>query len=137
MWYKAFASFVTRATLAAVFLAHGTMKYRVWQNPDGSPLMKALFVIETLSGALVLLGLWTRWAAAAMAIIMVGTIHAKILQMNMDFIGNQGTGWELDLVILGSALLLTAVGAGRFSIDAIFCKCGDEKKMKAPAKKKK
>lgn len=133
-WYRDLAKFVLRAALAAVFLLHGWAKLGAWQNPDGSALMKALFVVETLGGLLVLLGLWTRWAAAALVVVMAGAIHAKITQMGIGFMGQQATGWEFDLINLAAAFALTGIGAGCFSLDGFLCK---GEKAVAPKKKKK
>ncbi len=133
-WYKATAKLFLRVSLAAVFLIHGAMKLSAWKNPDAGTLMKTLFVVETLGGALVLLGLWTRWAAAALAVVMLGAIHAKIAQMGVGFMGGQGAGWEFDLVNLAGAVVLTAIGAGRYSIDAFLCSCGVSKPVKQETK---
>jgi uncharacterized membrane protein YphA (DoxX/SURF4 family) len=62
----------------------------------------------------------TRWAAAGLAIIMVGAIFFARLTMHAGlFTTPQGTGLDYNLLILAGCIALTAFGAGDWSLDAI------------------
>ena len=87
----------------------------------GIPTAIAALVIigESVGGAALVLGLLTRFSAAAIAIIMIGAIalvHAK----NGFFAGNGG--YEMPLLILGSSLALVLAGGGKWSVDRMIVK---------------
>lgn len=101
-----------RIAVAATFLAHGTMK---WTNFAGQPvLMQILGVVEPLAGAAVLLGILARWAALALAIVMLGAIYLKITAMGVGFTG-PGMGWEFDLLLLAASVVIMTMGSGKYS----------------------
>ena len=108
--------FLLRVAIACIFLAHGYMKF---SNFDSLPtLMKILAIAEPLGGIAMLIGLLTRWAALGLSIIMLGAIYMKITAMGIGYTGGPGAGWEFDLLILASCIMMMTMGAGKWSMDA-------------------
>jgi len=70
-----------------------------------------------LGGLGVLVGFLTQPAAAGFAIIMLGAIRLKAMQMHRRFTGDGG--WELDFILLAAATALFLAGAGRLSLDRV------------------
>ncbi len=67
---------------------------------------------EFFGGLAIILGVWTEFAAAIIAIQFLVITIWKIIR-RQPFVG----GLEYDLLILGVALLILAQGAGAFSLD--------------------
>jgi putative oxidoreductase len=119
------AALITRLLVGVVFVAHGWQKMTAgWGRITegftemGVPLPQLAagfaMVAELLGGALLILGLLTPLAGAALVIVCIGAalfVHAR----NGVFIGDGG--WELVGALGSAALLLAAGGAGRFSLD--------------------
>jgi putative oxidoreductase len=76
--------------------------------------MGAAALAELLGGALVLLGLFTRLGATAIAAVMLVAIFG--VHRNAFFV-NQG-GMEFDLALLSIAITLIYLGGGKLSVDA-------------------
>ncbi|MBZ2208770.1 DoxX family protein [Massilia soli] len=119
---------VIRSAVAILVLLHGISK--LTGGIDGIAGMVAgaglpavfaygVYVGEVLAPLLVLIGLWTRPAAAVMAINMVVAImlahSAELAQLN-----KQG-GWALELqgMFLFGAIAVALLGAGRYSVGGI------------------
>jgi putative oxidoreductase len=120
------ALLVLRLVVAAVFLYAGSAKWPFWSTPpEGMSslllnVMKFLSIVEPLGSVALVLGFLTRWAAAGLAIIMVGAIFFARLTMHAGlFTTPQGTGLDYNLVILAGCIALSAFGAGGWSVDAI------------------
>jgi putative oxidoreductase len=84
-----------------------------------SPLAMAFIagLSELGGGLLFALGLVTPFAALALTVVMlnaIGTVHWK-----KGFFNSAG-GFEYNLLIIATALAVTAAGAGRFSLDDAF-----------------
>lgn len=120
--YKDLALLFLRVAIAAIFLYHGSQKFGFWSAaPEGMPanmvlLFKALAVIEPLAGLAVLLGIFSRGAALVLGVIMIGAIFMKIRVMQVGFAGQNGAGWEFDLVILAGCLMLVVDGPGKYAL---------------------
>jgi putative oxidoreductase len=85
----------------------------------GAPLAMAFLagLSELGGGLLFAFGLLTPFAALALTIVMlnaIGTVHWK-----KGFFNSAG-GFEYNLLIIATALAVTAAGAGRFSLDNAF-----------------
>jgi len=112
-----------RLALGAVFVAHGWGKLQgPLGTPDGFnidrwgwpfPVFWAWVValVEFLGGLLVLVGLFTRLAAALIACVMFFALIK--LRLQQGFIG----GFELEFTLLMIALSLVVTGGGRMSVD--------------------
>jgi putative oxidoreductase len=120
------ALLVLRLIIAGIFLYAGYVKWPFWSAaPAGMSagmvnLVKFLSIVEPLGGVALVVGFLTRWAAAGLAIIMVGAIFFLRLAMQTGFFTTaQGAGLDYNLLILGGCIALVAFGAGSWSVDAI------------------
>jgi putative oxidoreductase len=115
-----------RAVVGSVFLMHGYLKAFTMGLAGttgmfehlGIPLPQVsavvVIAVELLGGAALILGLFTRWAAAALAIDMA--VVVLVVKLPGGFFAPQGV--EFELTLLGAALTLALVGAGGVSLDA-------------------
>ncbi len=106
-----------RVALAAVFLYHGFPKLRSpkgmaknMQMPTIGPVLIGL--VEVLSSLSLLFGVYPRWGALGIGVIMLGALFFKIFQWKVPFSAQDQMGWEFDLALLAAALLLLTVGPG-------------------------
>ncbi|MHA6621323.1 DoxX family protein [Pseudonocardia sp. DLS-67] len=120
------ALLVARLLLGVVLIAHGWQK--VVTNGLGAtaegfgkmgvPLapVSATYagVVELVGGALVLVGAATAVVGVLVVLDMLGA--ALIVHVGNGVMVGDG-GWELVGVIAAAALVLAAVGAGRYSVD--------------------
>ena len=126
--YQEIVLFILRLMIAAIFLSAGYTKWSFWtaasEGMSGSMvnLMKFLSIIEPMGGLALIAGFLTRWAAAGLAIIMIGAIYSVQSTMQVSFTTVQGSGWEIPLTILGGCLVLMTFGAGRWSVETIYRK---------------
>ena len=107
-----------RLALAAVFAAHGWMKVSKWKSIPAP--FRFLGLLEVIGAFLVILGFLTHLSSIVFVIIMLGAMYHKIVKWKTPFMGEKGTGWELDLIILAAALVLIAIGPGNVSFDALW-----------------
>ena len=114
-----YAAFVMRVAVGGVFLRHGINKFH-----EGIPAVAtflhsvhvpfaAIFAVivvavETIGAVCLLLGIFTRFWAACMAVEMVVAIVAVKLQ--------QGGSFELEALLLAGAITLVALGDGPLSL---------------------
>ncbi|MBT2233123.1 DoxX family protein [Nonomuraea sp. NEAU-A123] len=121
------AALIARVAIGVIFVTHG------WQKLQGGvpataaafaqigvpmPQLSALFaiVVESVGGALLIIGLLVRLAALGLLIDMLGAImfvhggHGVMVQYG---------GWELAGALGVVCLLLVALGGGRIGIDGI------------------
>jgi putative oxidoreductase len=120
--YRDVAHLALRLALGAVFLYHGVQKLGTWSTPPPvmpAALFKVLAVVEPIAGLALILGLFTQWAALAIGIIAVGAIYTKIAVWHVPFIAATGTGWELDLALLGGAIALFIEGGGCMAMECM------------------
>jgi putative oxidoreductase len=117
--------FLLRVTLAVLILLHGIAK--IMGGPDsilgavakiGLPpaFGYLVYIGEVLAPLLLLLGIWSRLAAAIIAINMVVAIWL-VHSTQLFELGKTG-GWALELqgMFLIAALALVFLGPGRYSI---------------------
>lgn len=123
---------VLRVTVGVVFLVHGGQKLFVFGfhgvagflSGLGFPLPGAsgvvLTLVELLGGAALLLGLFTRWAAALIAIDMVVAI--LVVHLKNGFFNPKG--FEYPLTVVAACVALAIGGAGAASVDGVLAKRG-------------
>jgi putative oxidoreductase len=80
-------------------------------------VLRFLSIVEPLGGAAAVAGFLTQLAAAGFAIIMVGAIRLKAIQMHKGFSGEGG--WEFEFLLLVAAVALVFLGAGNISLDRV------------------
>ena len=129
------AALIARITVGVVMLPHGLQKTVGMFGGYGfsgtmgfltgtvglSSLVAFLVIIGESLGALALIvGFFTRFCAASMAIIMIGAAKVGHLQNGffMNWFGNQaGEGFEYHILVIGLCLSLVVSGAGKLSLD--------------------
>lgn len=121
-----YAGTVLRLVTGIVFVAHGMQKFN--NGVDGfagflaslnvplPELMKWVVpILEVGGGILLILGLGTRLAALALAILMVFT--TLMVKLDVGLIGEQGAGAEIDLMLLAAGVALALMGPGAAAVD--------------------
>jgi putative oxidoreductase len=120
--YYEWSMLVLRVALGVIFLAHGLQKIAGFAgivkffSMIGLPAILAYVVtaIETVGGACLILGLFTRTAAAGISFVMLGAIFS--VKMSKGFIG----GYEFDVSLLAAAVALILSGSHTFALGNVF-----------------
>jgi len=123
-----YAALVLRVALGVMFIAHALLKYYVFTLPGtvkffetiGLPgsLAYVTFWAELIGGALILSGVWSRWAAAALIPVLIGATWAHAGNGWM-FTAPNG-GWEYPAFLTVAALAQALLGDGKFAYSALF-----------------
>ena len=129
--------FLARLALAAVFMYHGAGKLFDFKNQGGIAGTTAFFKLEGIpaphlfayvggiteffGGLLLLVGLAVPLAGLALALdmllaLLIATVNTGMLNKALPG-GIVADGMQINLALGAAALLLAALGAGRFSID--------------------
>lgn len=120
---------VLRIALGVVFVYHGYDKFdggidmveemfTMWGVPAPGLTAPLTAVVEIAAGLALLAGVVTRFAAGALGLVMVGAL--VYVKLDMGLISNEPMpGAELDLALLAGLFTLVAMGAGRWSVDAM------------------
>jgi uncharacterized membrane protein YphA (DoxX/SURF4 family) len=76
-------------------------------------------LIEPIGGALLILGIGTRWLSLYFIVEMLITAFIVKAARGTPFIvtGRPGVGFELDLLLLAGALVLLVAGSGALSLE--------------------
>jgi len=119
------ALLILRLALGIVFIAHGWTKIKnpaQWAKHMGLPALIGLLVAigEFFGGLGILTGTLTQIAALGPAIVMLGALHHHIFKWKHKFINIGGDSWEYPFVLLIAAIALALLGAGTYSIDAMY-----------------
>ncbi len=133
----AWSSMILRVALGVVMFPHGAQKLLGWYGGHGLagtlgffteqmhiPWIIVLLIIigESFGSVGLIVGLLTRFAAASLAVIMLGAITMVHWPHGffMNWFGQQaGEGFEYHLLVLGICLALVVSGAGRWSADGV------------------
>ena len=122
------AILLARVGIGVVFVAHGWQKFftlglaRVGEQFAGygipQPEITAAIVagVELVAGAALVAGLLTPLAGILLGVDMAGALYF-VHATHGPFVTQNG--WELVVALGVGALLIAAVGAGRFSIDRV------------------
>jgi len=140
--YTDAASLVVRVFVGVLMLVHGYPKLFVKEARNQMiPAMKSMGVPraafevagvnEFFGGLFLILGLLTRLVSIFFVVEMISTTILYVTKLanaplprgalEQQFKQTHGylTGWELDTVILASAVALMVLGGGAFSLDAV------------------
>jgi len=125
------APVILRLVLGVIFIGHGWGKLFGEGNPAGFAgwlgsmglepsylLAIAAGIAETLGGALLIVGLFTRVAASSLVIVMLVAIGFVHLDAGMFGKG----GYEFQLLLLAGVVTLLIQGAGKLSVDEMIYK---------------
>jgi putative oxidoreductase len=116
---------ILRVAVGAVMFTHGLLKPLVFTLPgtmeffekNGFPGWTAIpvFIPELVCGGFLMVGLLSRWAAAALIPVMIGALMVHWPHGWM--FDRQGGGWEYIAFLTTALLSIIALGDGRFSLD--------------------
>lgn len=120
--------FLLRVLLAFMLLFHGVSKLLGGIDSIEGMLARAglpaflaygVYVGEVIAPFLILVGLYTRLAAAIVAINMV--VAVMLVHTSEFFTLSKTGGWALELqgMFFGTALVLALLGAGRYSVGGL------------------
>ena len=131
---------IARLTLGLVMLPHGAQKLlglfggygysatmELLTTQMGLPGLVALsvIIIEFFGSISLVIGLFSRFWALALAVMFTGIIITTQLEHGffMNWFGNQaGEGYEYSLLIIGLALSVLVNGSGKWSLDGLITK---------------
>jgi putative oxidoreductase len=131
---------VLRVTLGAIFLMHGHLALNVlgaeavagYTTRMGYPAVLGLalawylILAHSIGGILLIVGLWTRWAAAAQLPIMASAFFLHHLKQGFFLTGivvdpTKGVaiagGYEYTLLVLAAIVALLLAGGGALAVD--------------------
>ncbi|HLC75978.1 MAG TPA: DoxX family protein [Candidatus Peribacterales bacterium] len=116
-----------RLIIGAIFIYAGYGKLMFWSAPpEGTPagmvyLIQFLSIVEPLGGIALIAGFLTKWAAAGLAIIMVGAaVFVRVLMKTAFFTSQTGSGIDYIVLIFAGCLALIAYGGGKWTVDAMW-----------------
>ncbi len=119
-----YGAFLLRVSLGVMFIAHALLKVFVFTVPGtvqffeglGLPaaLAYATIAAELAGGALLVLGVGTRWVAAALVPILLGATWAHI--GNGWVFSAANGGWEYPAFLTMAALAQALLGDGAFAL---------------------
>ena len=121
------ALLLVRLVIGLAFVIHGWPKIQNpmgWMNAMGGSsvpsFLQALAALAEFGGGIALiLGLLTPIAAFGLVCQMVGAFLLVHFPQRHPFVSQSGPSYELPLVYLVMAIMLIALGPGKWSIDAL------------------
>jgi putative oxidoreductase len=127
--WKGVAPLALRLAVGAVFIAHGMTKFQspagtaAWFGSLGIPMpelmMWVVTVVEVIGGICMLLGVLTRLWGVLQAIDMLTAIVLVTSKGGLLYKPDQKGSSELELMLLGGAVALALMGAGKVSVDQL------------------
>jgi|TARA_B110000263_G_scaffold190286_1_gene168038 putative oxidoreductase len=114
-----------RVAVGVIFIVHGFGKFGNpgfggWISSMGIPaeMQIPIALAEFIPGILLLLGILTRISASLISIVMLGAIF--LVKGASSLTGEHG--YELDLILLASCLVVIVAGPGRVSLSHVLKK---------------
>ena len=112
---------ILRIAVAVIFAYHAYTKLTksgmMAKGMGWNPAQVVLLGLWEMIGALsLLLGVYAQIGAAMLGIVMLGALHHKIFKWKVAFASQTGTGWEFDMILLASNILILLTGAGAFAL---------------------
>ncbi len=116
-----FGALALRLIISTDFLTSGwsTVKDPVGRGKiNGLPpaFMMFIGVAELAGSAGLIFGVFARWAALGLMLIMAGAIQKKIFVWHTGFWGKDGYGWHYDLTLVTMNLMIALAGPGQLSL---------------------
>jgi len=125
---KPLALLLSRVLLGVILIAHGWDKFQITGLEGVSGFFASLGIpaagvvaplvgaIELIGGIMIILGVFTRYVSAVVAVVMLGAALSAHVSAGI-YVTNGG--WELVGAIGAGMLALIAVGAGAWRVDAV------------------
>ena len=121
-----YGTFVLRVALGVMYLAHsivlklltfGLAGTAGFFSKIGLPgwLGYATFAIEAAGGALLVLGIWSRWVALALMLPLLGAI-IWVHSANGWVFAAPGGGWEYPAFLMAASAALALLGDGAYTV---------------------
>ncbi len=119
--YSDLGLFLLRLVVAVIFAYHALPKLK---NAGGMAQMMAmpagmifmLGLVELLSSAGLILGVYAQLSALLLAIVMIGAIGMKTMKWGVAFAAHDKTGWEFDLALLAANIAILLNGGGSIGL---------------------
>ncbi len=122
---NAWGALILRVSLGVIFVAHSLyLKLFVFTLPGtaaffgslGLPEFSAyvVFAVEAIGGVALILGVYTRWAAALLVPVALGATWAH-LGAGWLF-SNEGGGWEYPLFLAAASAAQALIGDGALAL---------------------
>jgi putative oxidoreductase len=120
-----YGAFALRATSGSLFLAHAALKIFVF-TPAGTakffesvgvpgPVAYLTILAEVLGGTALLLGIYARYVAVALSLILLGAIATVHIHSGFFFDSPNG-GWEYPAFWIVALLSQAMIGDGAFTV---------------------
>jgi len=117
-------AFVLRVSLGTMFVADALLKYFVFTLPGTVQFFSSLglpgglayftFAAELAGGALLILGVWTRYVAIALVPVLIGAALAHF--GNGWVFSAPNGGWEYPVFLAAAAVVQFLIGDGAFAL---------------------
>ena len=124
------AALLLRMSMGVMFIAHGLLKMMVFTmagtaqffDSVGFPSWMAypVTLVEIIGGALLILGLYSRYVAAATIPVLLGALYVHL--GNGWLFTAQNGGWEYPAFLVMSAIVIVLLGDGDYSIRNVLIK---------------
>ena len=109
--FNDFGLLLLRVSVGVIFIYHGWPKIKNAKDlastiglPGGTVSVLILGLVELLSGAGLILGIYVQLAAFFLAIVMLGALYMKKMKWHAPFSAHDKMGWEFDLILLAANL---------------------------------
>lgn len=123
-----YAALMLRLALGSMFVAHALLKYFVFTLPGtvqffqslGLPgfLAYAVFAAELVGGVMLILGVGTRWVAAALVPVLAGSAWVHL--GNGWLFSAPNGGWEYPIFLTVAAVAQALLGDGAYALGTRF-----------------
>lgn len=124
-----YATLILRLSLGIMLLAHAGLKFFTFTLAGTAGFFESLglpgfvayvtFFLELIAGTLLVVGLYTRWAAAATIPLLAGTIIFVHSSAGWLF-SNEGGGWEYPAFLIAVSAAQILLGDGAFALRQVF-----------------
>lgn len=102
------------------FVSKGFMPLRPEWLPEAiaRPYGYAIPVLELVTGLLLVLGLFTRWAGGIMALMLLSIFIAVVTDKGIT--GGQAGAFHYSIILASMAFIIAIVGPGRLALDPLY-----------------
>lgn len=120
------AVLILRLAVGVILFAHGLHKFEewselntIWREDYGLPLGSVTLagVLQIASGLALILGIFTRYAAAVLVAVMLVATWVSLWKHREPFRSTpHGKGWDVNLLLIAALVALVLLGGGRWSL---------------------